>query len=192
MFAIIATALLAGTTVQVAQGPADLPPVAGPWSPPGTSIPFPESTGEFRRGRIVRYGPKDHSVAYDRVRDGRKVATTTVYVYVPSDGRSCSEQFADGVAAFKSTYPQAVEVSRAAADSPKAGRPGVADRTRFRLTGRFDNVEQELLSDLYVYCRAGSPWTIKYRSSWPASSGGDDGGAPELMRSIGWPAALAE
>ena len=192
MFGIIAMALLVPTAAQAGQGPTELPPVSGPWSPPGTNTSFPERVGEFRRARIVRYGPADHSVAYDRIREERKIATTTVYVYKPSGGRPCSAQFDDGVAALKASYPQALETSRAAADSPKAGRPGVADRARFRTVGRFDQKEQELLSDLYVYCRPGSPWTIKYRSSWPVASRDQDGGAPELMRSIGWPATLAE
>lgn len=186
---IVAAALAAAPAA--AQGPEVLPNASGPWSPPETGVSFPERFGDFQRTRIVRYKSADWSVGYDRILDGRKVGTVTIFLYQPANG-ACSTQFEDALQALAVSYSDASEVSRTAADSPEGGRPGSARRARHRMTAPFDRAARQVLSDTYVYCRPGSPWTIKYRSTWPVEQ--EDGGsaAPELVRGVDWPAAVAE
>lgn len=190
---VVAVALAATPlSAQVAPSPTELPNDAGPWSPPGTGVAFPQQAGEFRRTRIVEYGSDNWSVGYDRIQDERKVGTTTVFLYVPSGGGRYSAELDGAVQALAMAYPAAVELSRATADSPEGGRPSAARHVRYRMTARFDGADREVLSDTYVYCHPESRWTIKYRSTWPASQHDGGDAAPELLRAIAWPAAMAE
>ena len=164
----------------------------GPWTTPGkVKVTFPDRIGDFRLEQVVEFSSKDWSAGYLLEQDGKRVNIVTVYVYARSRKQTCEGEVAVAEAAMEKVHPGMTRLSQGAANSPGGGSTGTAMQARYDLppsTGAFSTA---MASMLYLYCRPGSKWWVKVRSSWPPERD-HERDVETILRAITWPEEVAE
>ncbi|RYY24196.1 MAG: hypothetical protein EOP62_18065 [Sphingomonadales bacterium] len=190
LIAIAALLIPAGAMAQ--NGVTRLTPPAGPWTPPGVEVAFPDQIGEYARFSVVEYAPDNWSVGYTLHRGGQRLNVATVYLYAHNPDQSCVEEFEGSAGSIERNNPGAKRVSTSTAASPAGRMPGAAHRALYSLSSPYGSAEDmALLSELYFYCKAGTKWWVKVRASWPATTDRSADTAT-ILRGIKWPANVAD
>lgn len=187
---LIALAALLAPAAAMAQ-PVKLNPPPGPWTAPNVAVTFPEKIGEYQRISVTEFNAKNHGVGYILERNGERLNTITVFVYVLPDRPTCKEEFEASAASIVRANPTAKRLVTDAAASPR-GTPRAALHASFAFSGAYaadQNVP--LTSDLYVYCKPGSEWIVKARTSWPANTDMSREAAM-ILRSINWSSEVTD
>jgi hypothetical protein len=185
-----AAALFALTALPAMAQPHEIEAV-GPWTPPGVDVTFPDRIGDYERARIVEYGPDDWSAGYTLIRDNKLVNAVTIYVYRTREGESCDDEYRGSQQALTNANMGATLLSEDSAASPSGRRAGTARIARYGFKARYDGELQTVRSDLYLYCKPGTRWWVKARSTWPEREPMDNEPAM-LMRAIEWPSSVAD
>lgn len=165
----------------------------GDWHLAGVGASFPETIGEYERVSVHQYGPNDWSVGYNLYRGGKLVSVITVYLYPESaPGAPCAAEFEGVKQAIVRARAGAAKLVEDVAASPRGSREGAALHARYAFSMSFGGgAETQVHSDAYLYCRPGSRWWIKYRSTWPAATD-RSAEAMGILRGIRWADDLAE
>lgn len=190
MLASFALAMVALAGLPAAAQPRQLE-ASGPWTPDGVAVTFPERIGDYERVQIVEYGPDDWSAGYSLTRNGKMVNGVTIYVYRVREGESCDDEFRGSQTALTNARLGATLLSEATADSPSGAQKGTARLARYSFKASYDGEQQTVRSDLYLYCKTGSPWWVKVRATWPERETMDNEPA-KLLRAIAWPTDVAD
>jgi hypothetical protein len=161
---------------------------AGPWSPDGIDVSFPDRIGEYARVSVTAYGKANWAVGYNLWRGGTLVSSITVYFITAR--QTCRKELEGSMGAIEHASPDALKLSDDTADSP-SGRHGAALHARYKYSVPFGGQTLPVLSDVYVYCRPGSAYWVKARSTWP-ESGDASGGVATVLRAIHWPAETVD
>lgn len=159
---------------------------AGAWVHAPSGVSFPVTQGEFKRATITQFDTagNDVGVIYHLMKDGQPQGLTGIYVY-PARG-ACD-------ASWKAVTDETVSgggsvLSEDRAPSPSGKTPGAAYHARLNLPlGGPDN---PVSSTGFLYCSPDGKWLVKYFATW-RGTGDLEGATIGLMRSIRWPAALA-
>ena len=135
---------------------------------------FPERVGEFRRTNVHRYDQAGENISssYSLTRpDGR--LHLTVYVYpsprVPTaEARIeiCRQEFEQSRAIIASQNKDAERVEDGAAPAAQ-GMSG--HRSVYLFTTLYDGEDQQVRSEIDLYCHVGGQWQVKYRATFPAA-----------------------
>lgn len=160
--------------------------VSGEWTNPDSGMVFPAELDGYHRVEVHNYRPGHWSVGYNRVGAEHHIAIT-LYLYTPPPGEDCRGRYESKKEVIRSSYESATLLLEDMAASPAGGRDAVAMHARFALKMS----DQNVLSDVYHYCKPGSAMWVSYRSTWLSSEDGA-GAAPALMRALTWPRALAD
>ncbi|RYE02595.1 MAG: hypothetical protein EOP61_08050 [Sphingomonadales bacterium] len=186
---LIALAALIAPVAATAQ--TEITAAPGPWSPPSVAVSFPETIGEYRRVRVTEFGPRNYGVGYVLERGGKRLNTLTVFVYTYGEARDCREEFESARTSILKANPAATLRKSGMAASPR-GTPGAALHASYAYTAKYAETQAlPLTSDLYLYCKPGSQWFVKARTSWPASSD-MSGEAATILRAINWPSEVTD
>ncbi|OYX47593.1 MAG: hypothetical protein B7Y97_12305 [Sphingomonas sp. 32-66-10] len=185
----VALTLLVAGPAQAQREVANAP---DPWVHAATGAKLPVSVAGFQRTRVSEYSDdgRDASASYVLRREGGFVSVT-LYIYPAAAGLTCVQTFADGQAQI--VRRGGVRLIREARDLPPSGRgTPVAHYARYAIpAGTMGEGIPALTSDLYLHCPAGSGFLVKYRAS--GTEGFEFGpDVTRLIRSIAWPAALAD
>ncbi|MES2989499.1 MAG: hypothetical protein V4808_16510 [Pseudomonadota bacterium] len=185
-------AVIAPATTMAQTSSTRLNPPPGPWTLPGAPVVFPERIGDYQRALINESSPRNHSVGYILQRDGKRLATITIYVYALDANPTCQQVFTDSAALIMRSTPTALRLTTGTAASPRGGKPDAALTSRFSYSTSFGGVPDRLVhSDLYLYCRPGSAWKIGARTSWPADTD-MSGETARVLRAITWAPEMAD
>ena len=162
-----------------------------------TGAAFPAWIGDFRRVSVYRYDDQgaDMSIGYNLIRNGRKLAAVTFYIY-PSYFRAaeadnaarCDRDFHEIVKSIEKQH-EGVVPRRADAPRPPDGIIGTTKFASYRYEEVFDTRPQPLRSDAWLSCRPHSDWLITYRASWPESNDVSSD-VEQLLHAINWPHTL--
>ncbi|MEZ0242960.1 MAG: hypothetical protein ACAH11_06260 [Sphingomonas sp.] len=190
LLASLAAALFALTALPAMAQPREIEAV-GDWTPDGIDVTFPDRIGEYERVRIVEYGPDDWSAGYTLIRNDKLVNAVTIYVYRTREGESCDDEFRGSQQALTNANMGASLISESQAASPSGTRAGTARIARYSFKAKYDGVQQTVRSDLYLYCKPGTRWWVKARSTWPEREPMENEPAM-LMRAIVWPSNVAD
>lgn len=115
----------------------------------------------------------------------------TVYVFAERFGADCAAEFTVAREAILRANPGAERLFERDSASPRGGHAGAGRLARYRFDAAYDGVTQPLASDVYVYCRPGSRWRVKYRMTGPANLN-NDADAARILAGISWPAEVAD
>lgn len=162
-----------------------------PWVHRSTGTRFPSSIGDFVRSDVIEYNPDgtDASAGYNLVRDGRVVATVTIFVYPALRKRDCSATFANIEASIRQRHKGVVKLSEERAASPSGQHPNAAAFARYSFDGNLKGIDQPLRSVSYLFCPAGNKWLVAYRATWPA--GADySADTAAMIHSVSWDPVL--
>ena len=157
-----------------AQGPRDIEH-KGPFTQQASGALFRERVGDFVRTRITQYDEAgdDVSGSYNLVTpEGRLVLT--VYVYpgptVPpktpmsSKVAACGEYF-ESARAEIAKKPGARTLKEEESVAVGEIDPKLRKRVLFAARTRFDGEEQDVRTQLDLYCFVGGKWMVKYRTT---------------------------
>jgi hypothetical protein len=186
----IALALLAISFAAPAQQPITTP---GTVAHQGAGTGFPERVGEFRRGSVTSFDAERRNVAasYNWHPPGGRVLIT-VYIYpappAAPAGRAaqCRNQFDQAQQALTFQHKEARAVEQGAAPPMDGVEPDLGHRSVFRFRTVFGSTEEDVRSEVRLYCYVGGDWLVKYRVTAHASL--DAGAAIESFVRVGpWP-----
>lgn len=181
--ALALAAVIMGLCAPVAaQNEVENPP--DPYVHKVVGVAFPAVLGGFTRGRVVEFDESgsDASVGYSP--DGMP-GEISLYVY-PLSGSTCRDQF-DG--ANGPILNRGGTVKEEDAGLSMAGFDGMTQYSRSYTIepGGYGFDHPELASFLWVGCRPGSDWVVKYRGSFFASDADRIGNiANRLFAQIDW------
>lgn len=158
---------------------------------------FPERIGEFRRSNATRFDSEGRNVAasYNRTGpDGRVLVTVYVYPAPPAApaarARHCRDQFDQAEAAVTTQFKDAAIVERGSAPAMAGADAGLGHRSVLRFRTVFGTSEQDVRSEVRIYCYVGGDWLVKYRATWNADL--DAAAAIEaFVRGGPWPGRAA-
>lgn len=189
---LIAVAILFTPAAAMAQtGPTKLNPPSGPWTAPNAGVSFPEQIAEYRRVAVTEFDSRNHGVGYVLDRGGKRLNTITVFVYSLPGRPTCQQELDGSSASIKRSNPAALRYIGGTAASPR-GKAGAALYSRYLYSADFGGeTAVKLTSDLYVYCKPGSEWIVKARTTWPATTD-MSGEIAMILRAISWPATVAD
>lgn len=167
-----------------AQTPLDNP--AGPWVHAGAGVSFPETQGDFKRATITQFDGKglDIGVIYHLVRNGEPLGLTGIYIY-PARG-SCEVEWKRVTDETLGGGGKVLSEDRA--PSPSGKTPGAAYHAKLDLP--LGGPNNPVASTGYLYCSPDGKWLVKYFATWRGTAD-LEGATIGLIRSISWPAALA-
>lgn len=186
----LAAAILGATPAAAQREVTDAPET---WVHRHVAVGFATRIGNFHRQDITEYNDdgSDASVGYDLVRDGRKVATVTIYVFPPYMSGSCEDQYAEVKRGIEQStaYRDVRLTSESRTASPGGRKPRGAFLASYTLKASFAGEDGLLNSDAYVFCPAGGRWLVTYRATSPA---GEDVKAEveTFFHSFRWPEML--
>jgi hypothetical protein len=162
------------------------------WMHKSVGVGFPTTIGEFQRAAVYEYNDEgsDASVGYNLVRDGKRLALVTIYIYPPFPIGGCENQYADVKKSIEraDAYRNVRLISEDFAASPSGQHAGVAYLAHYKFSMHFDGAADFLpvQSDAYLFCPAGAKWLVAYRATM--AEGADLSADVEaLMRSFKWP-----
>jgi hypothetical protein len=153
-------------------------------------VVFPETIGEYKRVSVTEFNSRNHGVGYALDRDGKRLNTVTLFAYVMAGNPTCQQEFDDSAASIMRANPAAVRISTGTAASPR-GRTDAALHSRYVYTANYAGTTMPIASDLYVYCKPGTEWMVKARSSGPASTDMSQDTAM-ILRAVTWPSEIAD
>lgn len=147
---------------------------------PGTYIhqaagaAFPERVGEFQRRSLHRYDAEGVNVSanYSLERpEGRLHLTVYVYPAPPHPSAAaradiCRQEFEASRQIIANQNAGAERIDDGAAPT---ARDVAGHRSVYRFATRFDGSEQDVRSEIDLYCHVGGQWQVKYRATSPAA-----------------------
>lgn len=156
----------------------------GPYTEPVTGMMYPEAVGAFRRINVIKYAldGSDESVGYNLLTPGSEISTTVYFFASPAlrslgspqavidDARAemCQRQFQGIEQEILRAHPAArllteENVSLDQMGSRFAGHKAVYEMNFANFFGR----RQTIRSEAYLFCYAGSRWSVEYRIDYP-------------------------
>jgi hypothetical protein len=157
---------------------------------------FPERVGGFRRSEIRQFDAagEDIGATYNLVRpEGRLVLS--VYLYPPQrsfpssrDGRraQCSREFDQVTAVITQQHKGAQRIEEGGATPVDGADPALSRHAVYRFVAPFNGTNQEVRSEVALYCHVGGRWLVKYRAT--SNLGFDAGPAiAAFIRNGPWP-----
>ncbi len=172
------TACLMMASSAIAQ-PASVVPRSGePYVHGVSGSEFPEELEGFRRTNVGLYDAtgRDVGVNYERT-DATGLIYLTAYVYPSAKARratqrerTCREDHRGASAAIADRFPGARTVSEGPAPAIQQARSELSWKSRHEFRTSFKGVEQDVQSELIVYCYVADEWQLKYRVSAPAGA----------------------
>lgn len=173
--------------------PAPIVQQSGPYMHRFSGTEFPEELEGFRRVNIRQYDAtgRDVGVNYERA-DATGLIYLTAYVYPSAKGRRaaqreelCRENHRESSSAIAERFPGARIVSEGPAPAIQEARPELALKSKHQFRTSFNGVEQDVQSELTLYCYVAEKWQLKYRVSAPVGANLDSVGA--FMNKGPWP-----
>ncbi len=158
---------------------------------------FAERIGEFQRSNATRFDSEGRNVAasYNWYPPGGRVLVT-VYVYPAPPAaeaarrRECRGQFDQAQAAVTMQFKDASVVEQGPAPAMAGAEPALGHRSVLRFRTMFGNAEQDVRSEVRLYCYVGGDWLVKYRIT--SNAGLDVVAAIEaFVRAGPWPGRAA-
>ncbi|HKR25552.1 MAG TPA: hypothetical protein VJS15_09855, partial [Allosphingosinicella sp.] len=130
---------------------------------------FAERIGEFQRSNATRFDSAGHNVAasYNWYPPGGRVLVT-VYVYpappavAAARARHCRDQFDQARAAVTTQFKDARVVEQGPAPTMAGAEPALGHRSVLRFRTLFGSAEQDVRSEVRLYCYVGGDWLVKY------------------------------
>lgn len=185
----LAAVALAGLTIAtpvtaVAQQRIENP--EGTWIHASTDTAFPRVIGMAERTSITEFDSdgNDVGVGYS-YKDDNGVLVLTVYVYPVIPEFDCKQTYADSKLAID-RYEGSELLSEMTTYEAGDDSDGEAHFGRYYIpAGAMRPGYPEMVSDVFLYCPAGSGYLVKYRASW----NGLESTFPDvsaMMRQIGW------
>lgn len=138
---------------------------------------FPLRIGEFERRSVVSYDAarRDMSAEYVLTRGDQRLYVT-VYVYpaaahaAPADRqRFCRQSFDGALLAIRSRFPAAGTGGGTDPLPVDGSDAALRHRSVFAFRTDWFGAEQEVRSELDLYCYVGGDWLVKHRISGPAT-----------------------
>ena len=134
---------------------------------------FPERIGEFQRTSVVRYDATGANISSSyslRRPDGR--LHLTVYVYpsptlptAEARAQTCRQEFEASRDIIVSQNKGAERVE----DGPAPSAQGTSGhRSVYLFAANYDGEDQQVRSEIDLYCHVGGLWQVKYRATFPA------------------------
>lgn len=154
---------------------------------------FPEELEGFRRTKIGRYDAtgRDIGVNYER-RDAAGTIYLTAYVYPSPKARgrvqrkaACIEDHRGSSEAIGTRFAGAKTISQSAAAVVNDAEPELALRSSHSFRTTLSGLEQDVQSELQLYCYVAGEWQVKYRISAPVAA--DLGSARAFVERGPWP-----
>ena len=172
-FAWLAAALLLAPLAAPAQQPIEQ---RGTIAHRAAGTGFAERIGEFQRSNATRFDSAGTNVAasYNWYPPGGRVLLT-VYVYPAppaapaARARHCRDQFDQAQAAVTSQFKDASVVQQGPAPAMAGAEPALGHRSVLRFRTMFGSAEQDVHSEVRLYCYVGGDWLVKYRVTSTAS-----------------------
>jgi hypothetical protein len=144
----------------------------GTWVHEAARADFPAEVGRFRRTSLVRYDDAGVNVSASyslRWPEGR--LHVTVYIYpaartpAATPDEACRREYGESSDIIGRQHAGAVRIE--AGDAPVL-EGAAGHRSAYRFISGFDGREQEVRSELILYCLVGGTWQVKYRATAPA------------------------
>jgi hypothetical protein len=194
---ILAAVLAATPAALDAQERIDRP---GPVEHRAAAAAFPERIGEFRRSNVYSYDPAgtNLSATYQLGGPGA-LLILTIYIYPTAQaeatfgaetagdrGRLCGSDFEEAREAIRQRNPAAKLTEDGAAPDVNGVPAGLTHRSVYEMVAPFDQQEQEVRSELDLYCYVGGAWQVKYRVTSHPRIDADDA-LRRFIRSGPWP-----
>lgn len=189
LLTLLAASLLGSPAAAQGREVTDPPAV---WAHKFTGVHFPSRKDDFVRVQIFEYNDEgsDASVGYDLIRNGRKIASVTIYIYPPFAIGGCENQYEDlKKSIFQAPYDDTRLLSEDRVPSPSGANDRAAYHARFSFAAPFDGQRVPVLSDAYLFCPAGDKWLVAYRATWLKDEVIDKD-VIALFRSFDWPDML--
>lgn len=174
----------------------------GLFKEPITGMIYPESVGDFHRVNVVKYAPdgSDESVGYNLETPNSEIAMTVYFFRSPpltslgspqsviDEARAhlCAQQFGGIESEVTTAHTDARLLGEDTASLAQLGTTFVGHKATYELTlPNFFGRRQTTHSEAYLFCYAGSEWTVEYRVDYPADS--DSAAAiAAFMRDFRW------
>lgn len=176
-FRIIHAALLLGMAGPASPASATQPVKivhSGPYSHASGAI-FPEQMGIFSRSNIYRYDEAgtDMSASYQGRTPGGMMTITTYLYKVPAEAgdtkkAACDRDYEGASKAILDAYASARLLSNEEPPSITGAEPDLAHRSTYAFALQIGDQEQDVTSELRLYCFARDDWAVKYRATAPA------------------------
>jgi hypothetical protein len=164
----------------------DAAPLHGTFIHPSSGMKFPVKVGEFERSSIVRHNiaDPDLTIRYDLISLAVSVVVT-VDIYpapqldttgVPASMIATArenlshQEFSTHMREIMSSHPGAALIQQDEFTLPQKSNPYLGNMAVFEYEDVFFRQQQVLHSTLYLFCFAGTEWTIKYQFTYPKNA----------------------
>jgi hypothetical protein len=157
---------------------------------------FPERIGEFQRTSVVRYDDTGANISSSyslRRPDGR--LHLTVYVYPSPQGPTAETRAATCRREFEASREIIVSQNKGAERVEDGAAPAAqgtsGHRSVYRYAMNYDGQDQQVRSEIDLYCHVGGQWQVKYRATFPAGYDAKED-IETFIRTGPWPGRSAD